>query len=170
MIRIIFRSTKADEDSASTTTQDPEITQNAYRLLLEWRTPPGSRGDGSVDGTALKDWVAKVKANCEESGHLVVALQRIGHVLRYYPPDPEGLWIHHSIAEVLNAKDASEIRKGFEVELFNSRGAHAVDPQGGPERELAKLYRKQAEEVELGGYPRFGSYHEGNRSVLRSRG
>lgn len=82
---------------------------------------------------------------------------RIGHVLRYSPPDPDGLWIHHSAAQVLNAKDASEIRKGFEVELFSSRGAHFVDPQGGPERELAILFRKQAEEVELRGYPRFAA-------------
>jgi hypothetical protein len=124
---------------------------------LEWRTPPGSRDDGSFDGAALKDWVTKVKASCEESGHLVMALQRIGHVLRYYPPDPHGLWIHQSIADVLNTKDASEIRKGFEVELYNSRCAHAVDPQGGPEREIAKGYRKQAEEVELNGYPRFAA-------------
>jgi len=78
-------------------------------------------------------------------------------VLRYSPPDPDGLWIHHSAAQVLNAKDASEIRKGFEIELFNSRGAHVVDPQGEPERKLAKLYRKQAEEVELRGYARLAA-------------
>jgi hypothetical protein len=157
VIRIIFRSTKEDGNSTPKTAQDPAIATNAYRLLSQWQTPPGSREDGSFDGAALKDWVEIVKASCEESGHLVVALQRIGHVLRYYPPDPGGLWIHHSIAEVLNTKDASEIRKGFEVELFNSRGAHFVDPQGGPERELAKLYRKQAEDVELGGYPRLAA-------------
>jgi hypothetical protein len=157
VIRIIFRSSKADGESAPKTTQDPGIATNAYRLLSEWQTPPGSRKDDSFDGAALKDWVEQVKASCEESGHLVIALQRIGHILRYSPPDPDGLWIHHSAAQVLNAKDASEIRKGFEIELFNSRGVHAVDPQGGPERELAKLYRKQAEEVELRGYPRLAA-------------
>lgn len=157
VIRIIFRSSKADGDSTPKTAQDPAMATNAYRLLSEWQTPPGSRKGDSFDGAALKDWVERVKASCEESGHLVIALQRIGHVLRYSPPDPDGLWIHHSAAQVLNAKDASEIRKGFEIELFNSRGVHAVDPQGGPERELAKLYRKQAEEVELRGYPRLAA-------------
>ena len=157
VIRIIFCSSKADGDSTPKTAQDPGIATNAYRLLSEWQTPPGSRKDDSFDGAALKDWVEQVKASCEESGHLVIALKHIGHVLRYSPPDPDGLWIHHSAAQVLNAKDASEIRKGFEIELFNSRGVHAVDPQGGPERELAKLYRKQAEEVELRGYPRLAA-------------
>lgn len=157
VIRVIFRSTKAVEDSTPKTAEDPEIARNAYRLLSEWRTPPGSREDGSFDGTALKDWVTKVQASSEESGHLVVASQRIGHVLRYSPPDPDGLWIHHSAAQVLNAKDASEIRKGYDIEVFNSRGAHFVDPSGSPERELAKLYRKQAEEVELRGYARLAA-------------
>ncbi|HEY6802182.1 MAG TPA: hypothetical protein VI306_01265 [Pyrinomonadaceae bacterium] len=157
VIRLIFRSTKANGASTTRTAQDPAIAKNAYRLVSEWRTPPGSRADGSFDGATLKAWVAKVKASCEESGHLVVALQRTGHVLRYSPPDPDGLWIHHSVAQILNAKDASEIRKGFEIELFSSRGAHFVDPQGGPERELAKLYRKQAEEVELRGYARLAA-------------
>lgn len=157
VIRIVFRSTNADADAAPKTADQQAVATNAYRLLFQWQTPPGSRDDGSFDGAALKEWVAQVKTSCEESGHLVVGLQRIGHVLRYYPPDPDGLWIHHSIAEVLNAKDASEIRKGFEVELFNSRGAHFVDPQGGPEQELAKLYRKQAEDVELRGYARLAA-------------
>jgi hypothetical protein len=157
VIRTVFRSTKADADATPKTADQQAVATNAYRLLFQWQTPPGSRDDGSFEGAALKEWVAQVKTSCEESGHLVVALQRIGHVLRYYPPDPEGLWIHHSIAEVLNAKDASEIRKGFEIELFNSRGAHTVDPQGGPERELAKQYRKQAEEVELRGYARLAA-------------
>jgi hypothetical protein len=61
---------------------------------------------------------------------LVIALQHIGHVLRYSPPDPDGLWIHHSAAQVLNAKDASEIRKGFEIELL---------------KEIAASYDREAE-------------------------
>lgn len=157
VIRLIFRSDKTDATRLEATEAQQAIATNAYRLLFQWRRPPGSREDGSFDGTTLKDWVANVKTSCEDSGHLVVALQRIGHVLRYSPPDPDGLWIHHSAAQVLNAKDASEIRKGFEIELLNSRGAYVVDPQGGPERELAKLYRKQAEEVDLRGYARLAA-------------
>lgn len=157
VIRLVFRSSKADADATQKTADHQAIATNAYRLLMQWQTPPGSSDDGPFDGAALSEWVTQVKASLEESGHLVVGLQRVGHVLRYYPPDPDGLWIHHSIAEVLNARDASEIRKGFEVELFNSRGAHVVDPQGGPEREFAKLYRKQAEEVELRGYARLAA-------------
>jgi hypothetical protein len=43
---------------------------------------------------------------------------------------------------------------GFRTELYNSRGAHWVDPTGASERELATKYRAQAEAVEQAGYHR----------------
>lgn len=84
-------------------------------------------------------------------------MQRVGHVLVYAPPDPDGLWIHRSAAAVLNAEDSEEMRVGLRIELFNSRGVHWVDPTGKPERELAAKYCKQAEEVEVAGYHRLAS-------------
>jgi hypothetical protein len=66
-------------------------------------------------------------------------------------------WLHHSVAAVLNARDADDIRTGFQSEIFNSRGVFWVDPQGGPERELAKKYRGQADEVEAHGYHRLAT-------------
>jgi hypothetical protein len=57
----------------------------------------------------------------------------------------------------LKAKDAANIRWGFEVEIFNSRGDYFVDPQGGTEQELANTYRRQAEEVEIRGYHRLAN-------------
>ena len=84
-------------------------------------------------------------------------MQEVGKVLFYSPQDPDGLWIHRSVADVLNAKDAADLRLGYEIEIFNSRGAHFVDPEGKPERELANHYRKQAEEVEMNGYHRLAA-------------
>jgi hypothetical protein len=157
MIRMVFRSNKEDRTSKKHTEQEQAMVTNAYRLLFRWKTPPGTRKDGSFDGDCLNTWLKKVKADCAESGHLEVALERIGHVLFYSPPDPDGLWLHCSVASVLNAKDAADIRRGFEIEIFNSRGAYIVDPQGGPERELANTYRRQAEEVEMRGYHRLAN-------------
>ena len=66
-----------------------------------------------------------------------------------------GLWIHTALAEALNADDAEKMRHGFSIGMFNSRGVHAVDPTGKPEKELADKYRQQGEEVENAGYYRF---------------
>lgn len=139
------------------TEQAKNIAVNAYRLLSGWRTPPGSCEDGRYDGNALVSWLNEVKRKCSETGHLDIALRRVGRVLVYAPPDPDGLWIHRSAAAVLNAEDAEEMRVGFRIELFYSRGVHYVDPTGKPERELAAKYRKQAEEVEAAGYHRLAS-------------
>lgn len=157
VIRIVFRSKKEDRLTEEVTEERKNIANNAYRLLSEWRRPPGMREDGLYDGDSLKAWLEIVRKECSESGHLEIALTMVGHVLIYAPSDPDGLWIHHSVAEVLNSKDAPDMRDGFQTEIYNSRGVHSVDPTGKPERELAAKYRGQAEAVENVGYHRLAS-------------
>lgn len=156
-IRTVFRSNEEKQPVEEPTEQQKNIAANAYRLLSEWRTPPGSQKDGRFNGDALNAWLENVKAICGKSGHLEVALSMVGHVLTHTPPDGDGLWLHHSAANALNAKDATEMRDGFRTALFNARGVHWVDPEGREERELAKKFRNQAEEVEARGYHRLAS-------------
>jgi hypothetical protein len=157
VIRLIFRSKNGEKTKEARSEQQTLIATNGYRLLQSWRTPPGSQEGQPFNGDLLNEWLAVVKTNCAETGHLEVALQRVGNVLFYSPPDPDGLWLHHSVASVLNARDADDIRTGFQSEIFNSRGVFWVDPQGKPERELAKKYRGQADEVEVHGYHRLAT-------------
>ena len=157
VIRIVFRSKNEDRSALEPTEQQKNIATNAYRLLSEWRVPPGSQKTGGFNGDALTAWLENVKAVCGDSGHLEVALSMVGHVLIHTPLDPDGLWLHHSAAMALNAKDSDDMRDGFRTALFNSRGVHWVDPEGREERELAKKYRIQAEEVEVRGYHRLAS-------------
>jgi hypothetical protein len=157
IIRAVFRSEKDERNVENPTEEQQAIASNAYRLLHEWKMPPGSQGDGDFQGEVLNTWLEQVKTMCAESGHYKIAMQQVGKVLFYSPPDPDGLWIHRSVAAVLNAKDAGEIRRGYELEIFNSRGAYTVDPEGKPEREFASHYRRQAEEVEMRGYHRLAT-------------
>ncbi|ABB16023.1 hypothetical protein [Carboxydothermus hydrogenoformans] len=157
VIRLVFPSKNEDCSTHEPTEQNKNISANALRLLWNWKTPPGTRADGSYDGDALIAWLDVVKRKCSETGHLEIALKKVGHVLVYAPPDPDGLWIHRSAAAVLNSEDSEEMRVGFRIELFNSRGMHWVDPSGKSERKLAAKYRKQAEEIEAAGYYRLAS-------------
>jgi hypothetical protein len=86
-----------------------------------------------------------------------IAMREVGKVLFYSPPDPDGLWVHRSVATVLNAKDAGDMRLGYELQIINPRGVHFVDPEGKPERDLADHHRKRAEEVEMCGYYRLAT-------------
>lgn len=157
VIRLVFRSKKEERTAEEITEERKNIASNAYRLLSKWRTPPGSREDGTYDGNALIAWMDAVKQECSDTGHLEMAKTMVGSVLVHTSADPDGLWIHRSAAMALNAKDAGDMRDGFRTALYNSRGAHFVDPTGNAERELAEKYRTRAEVTEASGYHRFAT-------------
>lgn len=154
IISLIYRSKKLESPNIEPTELEKAIATNAYKLIHDWKTPPGLQPDGTFNAEQLKNWVATVKQSCEESGRLEVALQHIGGVFYFAPVDTDGLWIDRAVADVLNAKDAEEMRSGFSMKIHNSRGAHWVDPTGAPERELAEKYRSQANDIENVGYAR----------------
>lgn len=154
VIRLIYRSKKSDGVTNEPSEEKKAIATNAWRLLHEWRTPPGMQEGGSFNEAHFSNWLQRVKEICTESGHLEVALIHIGEVLIHCPPDPDGLWIYHTVADALNARDAEKMRSGFRTGIYNSGGVHWVDPTGKPERELAEQYRQQAEDVENAGYQR----------------
>lgn len=154
VIRHVYRSKKEPKSEKKHSEQEKAIAQNAYRLLHEWQTSPGMQPDGSFSREYLMRWLESTTAACIESGHLEVALTHVGQILFHCPPDPDGLWINRAAAEVLNSKDADEIRNGFATAIFNSRGIHFVDPSGKPELELSAKYGERAEEAENAGYQR----------------
>jgi hypothetical protein len=155
--RLIYRSKTKNQSVIEETPDRQGIATNAYRLLRQWSTPPGSQKDGSFDGDQLREWLKKVSKECTGTGHLEVAMSVIGQVLIHAPQDPDKLWIHRSAAAVLDAKDAGDMRIGFRIGLHNSRGVHWVDPTGKPEYELAAKYRIQADAVETAGFARLAS-------------
>lgn len=157
VIRLIYKSENGEVETKDLDDETKKrLARNAYRLLNEWRFPPGSQEDGSFDGNHLKIWIEKVKEECKETGHYDVAMSHVGNILKYVPKDPNGLWLHKTAAEVLNIKGADDIRKGFYIELYNSRGSHG-DSEGKEERKLAEKYRRQANEVETAGYHRLAA-------------
>ncbi len=155
VIRLIYRSKKATESPKEFSERDKAIAENAYKLLDNWRTLPGTQSNGQFLPEQFTKWLKKIKEACAESGHLKVALMHIGKILIHAPSDPEGLWIHPTVASALNAKDAEKMRDSFWIGIVNSRGVHTIDPTGEPERELAQKYKQKAEEVENAGYHRF---------------
>ena len=86
-----------------------------------------------------------------------MALQKLGEVLVHSPPDPSGLWIHHSIAEALNDKSACAMLEGYHLGVVNGRGTHFVDWTGTQEMALAEEFTQKAEDVEIEGYSRLAA-------------
>lgn len=157
VIQSLYRSKKEEKPPKEPSEETKAIATNAWRLLHEWRTIPGSQVGGSFNADCFNDWLEQVKTNSSKSGHLESALTHIGEVLFHAPPDPDGLWIHRAIAEALNDKSAECMRDGFTTGIFNSRGVHGVDPTGQPEKDLAERFYCKAEEVENAGFQRLAT-------------
>lgn len=156
VIGLVFRSAKERGKPKETNEQGKRLAENAYQLLHAWQVVPGKKADGPFDATAFRAWLESVKTITRESGHYEIAMSQVGQVLPYSPKDPDGLWIHKAVAEALNAPDAGEMRSGFTVELFNSRGVHSFT-HGREEKEHAVKYRKMADDLDAAGFQRFAA-------------
>jgi hypothetical protein len=161
VVRMVFRPKGESIEQSSNATNDSQrsrtVATNAYRLLRTWNIPPGLAEDGFIDGTRLVQWLEAVSTEARSTGHLEVALTIVGQVLTHSPVDRDGLWISRDVANALDDIDAGDMRDGFRTELFNSRGAHWVDPSGKPELDLAKKYAQQADAIEDAGFSRLGA-------------
>jgi hypothetical protein len=154
-IRLVYRSKNTTQSKEHISEKTQTIASNALRLLRNWKTPPGLEDPESFSAEKFYEWLTCVKTICAETGHLEVALIHIGEILIYVPADPDGLWIHRSVAAALNDIDAEDMRVGFSTGTYNSRGVHYVDPTGKPELELSENYSKKAEELLNAGFFRF---------------
>ena len=155
VIRLIYRSQNEDQQTREPTEESKAIATNAWRLLREWKTPPGTQDDGTFNEERFTEWLQRVKEACTTSGHLEVAHITIGELLIHSPSDPDGLWIRRAVAAALNDRDADDMREGYRTGTYKSRGVYWVDPTGKPEKELAQKFRSKAEEVENAGFQRF---------------
>lgn len=151
VIQQIYRSKQEAKKSGEASAEKKRVAEVGYRLLRNWKRPPGKNDDGTFDPAALKSWLTEVREICGKSGHLEVAEIHLGHVLKYAPADPSGLWIHKGAAEVLNQPQAEEMRSGYHSEWFNERGAH-FDSRGAEELKLTECFKKLASEIETEGF------------------
>ncbi|NOY15604.1 MAG: hypothetical protein GXP23_01490 [Gammaproteobacteria bacterium] len=156
VISLVFRSKNDKDERSESTEQQKNQARLAYQLLSEWKIVPGVESDGSIDEGSFNTWMSEAKKISQKTGHYEIAMSQIGQMLMYAPNEPEGLWIHPTMANVLNEKGMSAMRDGFTTELFNSRGVHS--PTGGKEElKLAKINRDKADELDARGYTRFAT-------------
>ena len=117
-IRLIYLPEGKEKTTREVAESDKQLATEVYGLLHEWRIPPGTQRDGTFSPDAFEEWLSQVKDMCEESGHLGVAQTHIGQVLIYSPCDPNGFWIHRTIASALDCEDAQRMREGYGMGLF----------------------------------------------------
>lgn len=156
LIQLIYRSDH-EEQEKEPSQQHRNIATNAYRLLSIWKVVPGTRTDGAFEPAAFTEWLNNMEEIVKASGHYDVAMIQLGDVLVNAPEGPDGLWIHPVIAEAMNSRERHSLRNGYSTGIYNSRGAHTVDPEAKSERALAEKYRQRADQIENAGFQRLAT-------------
>lgn len=156
VVKTCFRSEKDRDKSPEVDEQTKIMAEQAYRLLHNWHTPPGTTLEQTIDEPAFIKWIEKSRDLCEESGHWTIAQQMIGHSLKYSPAGLEGILKYPAVANCLDASEHEHMRRGLTTELFNSRGVHGFSG-GKAELELAENYRSRADQYDLAKFTRIAT-------------
>lgn len=114
-------------------------------------SPLGSAKDRPFDPDALRKWIDEVRKLAEPTGHWEVAQSHIGNVMAYVPRDDDGFPMNPGAAAILDINDHDDMRRGYRIELFNSRGVYNV-AGGQSDREKQKEYEERAKKMNDAGF------------------
>lgn len=131
-----------DEEPSEPSEADSARSGRAHRLLGSWRSIPGRREDGAIDTQALKEWMQAAREVLREKKQLAIGDYMIGETLSSSPPGDDGSWPHTAVRDEIEAAESSDLERGIQIGVSNSRGAMFRNPKGGgePERGLAEKY------------------------------
>jgi hypothetical protein len=162
IIASIYRP-KNEPENPEASPEDEQRKQNVvrgYTLLRSWQTPPGMTADGTFDPSKLNAWIAAVRERCEPLGRWEVAQTHIGHVLVYAKTTEGDLWVNRDVAAILDLGQHDDMRRGFRMELFNSRGVY-FSSHGKVERTLSADYQAKAAALDAAGFVNFAATMRG---------
>ncbi len=151
----LMEATYKKHNDTSVTANLPEaVIERLFQLTHNYSNIPGTDWDGIFHADRFDAWVSAAKAWAKENDRFEVTMQTIGNGLSYAKFNGDNV-IDEAIMQELNLLENEEMRQGYQLGVYNQRGAHWIDPEGKPERALAEKYKKRAGAVEKQGYTRF---------------
>jgi hypothetical protein len=160
ILKIIFRG--KDEAPREVTTEESNRATQAYRLLRGWKRIPGLKpveapakadeggiafATGSVDATALNEWVQEARQRADECGRLEICDSQLGQLLANSPADNHGRWPCEPVRDLIETLASTALEHGLVVGLHNKRGAFFRASGGDQERRLAEQFRASASKL-----------------------
>lgn len=134
---------------------DEKIVSQIWHLFYTWDCTPGMQEDGTFDAECMKKWIEDVKKKSRIEDCYEIAMLTLGRVSFYAPKNSDGFFIHESVAEMLDDRDAENQRRGYDEQVHNSRGVHWVDSTGSEEERIALEWEQRADEAEKRSFIRF---------------
>ncbi len=132
------------------------LATNAYRLLDEWKIVPGSTERmAEVNADELAAWTDDARELARDAGREEVGDIQIGKVLAYARGDEDGTWPAKPVRDLIERLASTELEEGFQIEIYNSRGAtsRGLLDGGAQERDWVEKYADPAARIR-DGWPR----------------
>ncbi len=132
------------------------VATNAYRLLAEWKIVPGSTERmAEVNADELAAWTDDARELARDAGRGEVGDIQIGKVLAHARGDEDGTWPAKPIRDLVERLASTELEEGFQIEIYNSRGAtsRGLLDGGAQERDRVEKYNDLAARIR-DGWPR----------------
>ncbi len=151
LIRLFYkkRHSETHEENIS-----EHMAKRLWKILHDFCVIPGTDWDGNYNENDFCEWVNYCKAWAKVEDREAIVQQTIGNGLSYARKLENGL-IDDFIMRELNKIENEEMRVGYRIGTFNQRGVVWIDPEGKPEFQLAKKYKKLAESAESIGYAKY---------------
>lgn len=140
IVGFVYRS--GNEDERQPSEGERLRAQQGSELLSSWRRVPGSLPEGGIDECKLTEWVDRARARMAADGRAAIGDWLIGTVLSGAPLGSDGVWPHEAVRELLEKASSTDLERGVENGLFNSRGAvtKSLTEGGKQEHEIAAKY------------------------------
>ena len=140
VVSLAFRA--ETEEARDVSVEDERRAECAFSVLGSWRKIPGSKADSRVDGPHLRQWLDGARAELARAERVKIGHQMIGQMLSASPRDRDGTWPCAPIREVIEDLASTDLERGFQMGVHNSRGVVTKDPSAGgaAERALAEQY------------------------------
>ena len=150
VLSTIYRSSNEEADPIEEEDREGKaaVASHAWTLLHSWHLVPGSSG-GSVDATALENWVNTARRLCHEAGRAEIGDEQIGQMLAWAPGDADGTWPCEAVREVIEITRSRHLESGLYIGVKNKRGTtnRGILDGGEQERDLGKRYRNYSDAV-----------------------
>lgn len=147
MIQALYRA--EGEPKRTPSAQEQAFAHLAFNVLRDWKSVPGQREDGTIDGDALFAWVRSARPALSDSGRGSVGDEQIGEVLAASPVGTDGIWPAEEVRDVIDTLGSSRIDTGLNIGRSNHRGmtSRGAFEGGTQERALEEQYRREADAI-----------------------
>lgn len=147
IIALVYRA--EGEELTEVSDEQQARARRGNELLNSWQTLPGMAEDRNIDPVALEAWVRSARGKLAASGRAEPGDRMIGKLLSHAAQGNDGIWFHPAVREVIEEVASTELERGIEVGVYNSRGmvSRGLMEGGRQERQLADQYRACASAI-----------------------